>query len=481
MRYFTIAILAALFFVCAPLTAQNKNVARKHFQDGEYEKAKPMFEKLLKRNPKNSELNYWYAVCCYETGDTAVDVREMLEFAASYKISNAYRYLGDYYMGYSRYDRAIENYEQFVDVTTNDSLMVLYRKKLTDVSRLYRMIKATEKVCVVDSFVVDKEKFLSAYKMGRDVGRLLSVAEYFGEEDEDGGYLAETEMGTDIYYAMKNTAAGDTLLRLYHSSKIGDEWTRPSKLNGIETGGNENFPFMLADGQTLYFASDGEGSIGGYDIFITRYDLESRRYLRPDNLGMPFNSQANDYMMAFNEVENLGWFASDRRQPEGKVCVYVFVPNSSKSTYDIEKLGYDKVLSLASLSSIAATQSDAEAVRKAARQLTKIAYEQSEVSKENEFFFVIDDARDYTALSDFKNAQARSLFQKWQKAETLQKRNIELLQQKRDAYASSSGAQKVSLSSEILRLEEQVEKDAESLTRMEYEIRRLEIENFYKK
>ena len=481
MRILTVSIFVALLSFCATLSAQNKNVARKHFQAGEYDKAKPMFEKLLKRNPKNSELNYWYAVCCYETGDTSADISGMLELAASHKITNAYRYLGDYFAGDFKYEQAIENYEQFVDVATNDSLLAIYRKKLTDVSRLYRMIKSTEKVCVVDSFVVDKEKFLSAYKMGRDVGRLLSVADYFGEEDEDGGYLAETEMGTDIYYAMKNDAAGDTLLQLYHSSKIGDEWSRPAKLKGIETGGNDNYPFMLADGQTLYFASDGEGSIGGYDIFITRYDSENRRYLRPDNIGMPFNSQANDYMMAFNEVANLGWFASDRRQPEGKVCVYVFVPNTSRATYDIDKLGYDKVFSLAFLYSIAETQADKELVRKASRQLTMLAYEQTEENKGGDFLFVLDDARDYTSLNDFRSTQARTLFQKWQSASEQQKRNIALLEQKRDAYATSSAAQKTKLYPEILALEKQTEAEQYNLEQMEYEIRKIELESFYKK
>lgn len=43
----------------------------------------------------------------------------------------------------------------------------------------------------------------------------------------------------------------------------------------------------MADGVTLYYASDGEGSLGGYDIFVTRYDSESSSYLRPDNIECP--------------------------------------------------------------------------------------------------------------------------------------------------------------------------------------------------
>ncbi|MFR3186749.1 MAG: hypothetical protein ACLTOV_01045 [Phocaeicola sp.] len=43
-------------------------------------------------------------------------------------------------------------------------------------------------------------------------------------------------------------------------------------------------------------------------------------------MGMPFNSPYNDYMYALDDFNNLGWFATDRFQPEGKVCIYVFAP-----------------------------------------------------------------------------------------------------------------------------------------------------------
>ena len=56
----------------------------------------------------------------------------------------------------------------------------------------------------------------------------------------------------------------------------------------------------------------------------------------PENVGMPFNSPYNDYMYVIDEFNDLGWFASDRYQPEDKVCVYVFVPNESKQVYDYE-------------------------------------------------------------------------------------------------------------------------------------------------
>ena len=53
----------------------------------------------------------------------------------------------------------------------------------------------------------------------------------------------------------------------------------------------------------------------------------------PENVGMPFNSPYNDYMYVIDEFNDLGWFASDRYQPEGKCAsMYSFPTHPSKCT-----------------------------------------------------------------------------------------------------------------------------------------------------
>ena len=63
-------ILAALALFMSLVTfAQSQTQARKWFVEGEYAKAKPVFAKLVKSNPKSGSLNYWYGVCLNETGE----------------------------------------------------------------------------------------------------------------------------------------------------------------------------------------------------------------------------------------------------------------------------------------------------------------------------------------------------------------------------------------------------------------------------
>ena len=474
MRKLYISIIFCVFSFCVAV-AQNKTQACKLFSQGEYAKAKPMFEKLLKKTPKSAELNYWYAICCLETGDS-VDVRPMLEFAASREIANAYRYLGDMLYSERNIPAAIEHYEKFVDATDNESLCAVYQKKLSEAIRYRRKVMNCEKICIIDSIVVDKNEFLSAYKMGSDVGYITTNALFFDDESLP-GYLNCSERGFDIYFSDYDENA--EAMKLFHNSKVGDEWGRATQLKGFDTKGNDDYPFMLADGLTLYFASDGEGSIGGYDLFVTRLDTESGRFLRPDNLSMPFNSTANDYMLAINEVLNIGWFASDRNQPEGVVCVYVFIPNLEKERYN-ESLGFEKLQQYADISSIVATQTDQEAVRRARQQLAMMMYYKDTELRKEDFVFVIDDNYDYNNPSDFKSEEARILFQEWQNSTTKLKADVLLLDMKRDEYASVNKAEKENMAEEILSLEKSIEEEEVRLAEMEHEIRRLEQNEIYK-
>ena len=475
MRKFLSFIILSVFVLTGTF-AQNRNTAKALFNAGNFEEAKPMFESLLKKSPKNSEYNYWYAACCIETNDT-VDVEAMLEFAASRNIVKAFWYLGDWYSLQQDYSSAVENFGVFIDKTKDDSLRVVAQQRMNLCDRLDRMVCNSEIVCFIDSFVVDKDAFLTAYTMGDDVGRIATCAEYFGDESLP-GFVNETERGMDIFFSDENEDSVP-LMKLYRRSKMGDSWGRVQLIVGFDTKGNDDYPFMLADGVTLYFASDGEGSIGGYDIFVSRMNTENGRFFRPDNVGMPFNSTANDYMMAINEMANLGWFVSDRNQPEGKVCVYVFIPNVEKVRVDVASMGYEKALAIANISSIADTQNDETAVRKARQQMAMLMYSRETNRKKVDFLFVIDDHNDYNSLDDFKSEAARNLFQEWQKRTEQYNKELGQLDALRQEYASSSLSVKAKMKERILALESKIENECSALKSVEYEIRRLEQETLY--
>lgn len=234
---------------------------------------------------------------------------------------------------------------------------------------------------------------------------------YFKNSNGKGGTVYETELGNKIYYSELQK---DSTLNILSRNKMMDEWGKGNMLPGsINESMNANYPYVLADGITIYYAADGPASMGNYDIFVTRYNMNTDTYLAPENVGMPFNSPYNDYMYVIDEFNNLGWFASDRYQPEDKVCIYVFIPASSKQVYNYENMDKGKLIKLAQLHSIKDTWTDENLVADAQSRLQKVMQEKPEIKKHHEFEFVIDDQHIYHYATDFRSPQAKAQFKKY--------------------------------------------------------------------
>ena len=152
----------------------------------------------------------------------------------------------------------------------------------------------------------------------------------------------------------------------------------------------------------------------------------------------------------------------------------MFIPNVEKRRVDAASIGYDKALEIANIASIAATQTNADAVRCAHQQMTMLLFVRETNANNGEFLFIVDDLHDYKSLSEFKSAEARELYREWRERVQQHERDIEQLAALRDGYARSSAAAKHEMRQEILLLERKVEEDDLAIKRMEYEVRRIE-------
>lgn len=81
----------------------------------------------------------------------------------------------------------------------------------------------------------------------------------------------------------------------------------------INTKGDENFPFVSQDGY-LYFSSNGWPGMGGLDIFVSNF-IQSE----PKNIGVPVNSNADDFAFNINDLKGKGYFSTNRKQWKDEV------------------------------------------------------------------------------------------------------------------------------------------------------------------
>ncbi|KAA6344254.1 hypothetical protein EZS27_008108 [termite gut metagenome] len=478
-RLFSLSLFL-LFSVLLP--AQTLEQAKALFAQKQYEKAKPIFQKYMKSAPKNTNYNYWYGVCCLKTGDVKESV-DYLKVAVEKNIQNAPLFLGEAYSELWYFDEAVKCYNIYITTLKQKKETTDDVEKLSEKCKLYaRMLKGVEDVCVVDSFVVDKKNFLEVYKISEESGKLYAYKDFFpaGSGNSE-ATVHETELGNVIYYSEQGE---DNTLNIYTQIKTQDEWSAAMPLpDMINHAANTNYPFMLTDGTTIYYASDGSASLGGYDIFVTRYNSDTKSYLTPENVGMPFNSSFNDYMYVIDEYNNVGWFASDRYQPDDKVCVYVFVPNKFKKTYNYELTAHEDIVALAQLRSLQKTWKDEDVIAEAQRNLEKVLNQKPKENKKIfDFEFVINDQKTYYTLDEFKSSRARETFNQYRQLETEHWQLSDKLASLRDQYASSSAdkAKQMQLTPGILDLEKRVDQMQNELDRLAIKVR-YEEKNMIKK
>ncbi len=473
MKRIKLLIISAL--ICVLSNAQTLQQGRNYFLQGDYEKAKPIMLKYLKQKPDDASRNYWYGICCMETGEKDKAI-PYLEKAAAKKIFKAYRTLGEYYLEREDYQPAITNLEAFVkgissDKELHDAALEDSLTHATDSLKvLFRMLRNTSRVCFIDSFRVSKNELFSTYIIGESTGSFYPSSAFFEDDSEGEVFLPET--GQNILYS-RMTPQG--VFRFYTKFKSFDRWTDETPVSGLETDGDLRYPFLQNDGITIYYAATGSESMGGLDIFVSRYNTATGKYLKPENIGMPFNSEANDYLYVIDEDNNLGWFTTDRRQPKDTVCVYVFIPNERNQKFNYEDGDTLAIHRAARLTSIAETQSDLLAVRSARQRLTLLRYELAEKSEQGSFTYIIDDFTTYHNLDDFKCPDAAKLYQRWTELKHQYETDLAKLNKQRDDYADASRQEKERMTSQLLEFEDKVLKTEQQVIKMENDIRTTEI------
>lgn len=320
--------------------------------------------------------------------------------------------------------------------------------------RLDRMTMATQRIMVIDSIVVDKNDFLQHYYLNPEEGHIDSYSHFFNTQQQPNAYVYLNAIGNQCILSQEDE---DGIINLYESDKEGNKWTKPRLLQGVNDAKqffHVNYPFMMPDGVTLYFAAEGDESLGGYDIFVTTYDTEEDRFLTPENIGMPFNSEANDYMMVIDEYDRIGWFATDRGQEDGKVCIYTFVPSDVRQTYDPETYSKEQITNFARITDITETWVSPD-IDQALERLEKAKARQKKNTDNEEFIFVINDDVDYHKLSDFKakgNAQRYLQLVELRSQQTALQQAIERV---REYYSGATADEKREMAPEIIATEQQ--------------------------
>lgn len=131
-----------------------------------------------------------------------------------------------------------------------------------------------------------------------------------------------SEDGSMLIFARRDKISDNSDLYLSRKLPTG-KWGLPQKLpDVINSPYNEDLPYLSYDGETLYFASDGLGSMGGYDLFRSRWNQKTNTFSKPENLGYPINSTDDDRSICVTQDNRLAYVSAYRPNGFGDLDIY---------------------------------------------------------------------------------------------------------------------------------------------------------------
>ena len=119
---------------------------------------------------------------------------------------------------------------------------------------------------------------------------------------------------------------------IYRSVKLPNgAWSKALNVGPtINTKFDEDGPFIHPDGVTLFFASNGHKSMGGFDIFFTTIE-EDKKFAEPVNMGYPINTTDDDVFFVTSPDGKRGYFSSAKDGGKGEKDIYMMsIPDAKE-------------------------------------------------------------------------------------------------------------------------------------------------------
>jgi hypothetical protein len=133
-----------------------------------------------------------------------------------------------------------------------------------------------------------------------------------------------------LYFASaRKGGQGET--DLYVTKRLPNgEWGIPQNLGAtINTSYKEAFPVVSEDGKTMYFSSQGHTSMGGYDIFRSKWNEATQSWGPPVNVGYPLNTTDDDMMFSVAGKGRHGYISAWRKEGFGDLDIYKITFNEA--------------------------------------------------------------------------------------------------------------------------------------------------------
>lgn len=136
----------------------------------------------------------------------------------------------------------------------------------------------------------------------------------------EGGACISPDNKKLFFFSERNGGLGRS--DIYVVEKINKkEFGKPVNIGApVNSEFDEGGMFLAPDGKTLFFCSNGAGSMGSYDVFKTVF--ENGKWSEPVNLGYPINSAAKEGQLTISADAKYAYISSERKGGLGESDIY---------------------------------------------------------------------------------------------------------------------------------------------------------------
>ena len=301
------------------------------FEEGKIRQAYEGFMELTGISPWKNMSLYYAGRCLIEMNVELPEAIEMLYKASRSQVpDDVDLYLGMAYQREYNFSEAIRSYGRFEMEATRQEVKTSRVKQLIDECRNAREITSSynqyEVMNVTFIDLSDSAQFTQIKMKGGELQRKPQDFFVPGEDREGLHTLmfipVTTARGKTIYFAGLNKSGkdGTQLFRIRKSA--GGSWGDPEEIKSLNTDGDEILPYFDPIESDLYYASNGGGGMGGFDLFKSHYDSDRDQWSEPLNLGFPINSVMDEYLLLPGSDLGMMMFFSNREGTDSTVTVY---------------------------------------------------------------------------------------------------------------------------------------------------------------
>ncbi|MFN6039138.1 MAG: hypothetical protein ACK452_11775 [Bacteroidota bacterium] len=188
--------------------------------------------------------------------------------------------------------------EELVGIRPDGDELIIYKDLIDQFGDLYYSVKLST-------------NYTRPEKYGQNVNGGLEFSGSISSDDKYFFFVRKSEgkNGNQDIYVCKKLPNGGWGIPISAGEKINTKY-------------DEDFPFLAANGKTLYFSSQGHNSMGGFDLFRSEWDETSNTFSEPVNLGYPLNTTDDEKNISLLPDERAGYISACRKDGLGDLDIY---------------------------------------------------------------------------------------------------------------------------------------------------------------